>query len=272
MNKIVLITGTSSGFGKAASQHLVSKQYRVYGTSRRATFPAAGEAATYPVMIPMDVRDDTSVQTAVDFILEREGRIDVAVNNAGLGVSGAIEDTTLDEAQVQMETNFFGIHRVCRAVLPTMRQQRSGLIINIGSIAGRVAIPFQSFYSASKSAVASLTEALRMEVRPFGVDVVLIEPGDFRTDFTANRVTVRQGHSGSVYSERCSKAVSVMEKDERGGADPQELAGLLDRIIASASPRPRYVIGAFSEKLIVRLKPVLPARVFERIIMTYYKI
>ena len=270
--KAVLITGASSGFGKAASAHLVSQGYHVYGTSRRAQFPAAGKAASFPVMIPMDVCDDASVRAAVNFVLEREGRIDVAVNNAGLGVSGAIEDTSPDEARAQMETNFFGLHRVCRAVLPSMRQQRSGLIVNIGSIAGRVAIPFQGFYSASKSAVASLTEALRMEVRPFGIDVVLIEPGDFRTDFTANRVVARQSQSGSFYAERCGAAVAVMERDERGGADPQALAGLLGGIIASETPRPRFLIGTFPERLIARLKSALPAALFERIIMSYYKI
>jgi short-subunit dehydrogenase len=218
----------------------------------------------------MDVRDDSSVKTAVDFVLEQEGRIDVTVNNAGLGLSGPVEETTTEEAKAQLETNFFGLHRVCRTVLPTMRRQRSGLIINIGSIGGRVAIPFQGFYSASKAAVALLTEALRMELRPFGVDVALIEPGDFRTGFTANRLAVGQG--GSVYAERCGKAVSVMEKDEQNGADPLELAILLWKIIESGKPGPRYMIGMTSQKLVARLKSILPASVFERIISSYYRI
>ena len=267
---VVLITGASSGFGRSSAKHLASGGCRVYGTSRGADYPTPGVLPAYPVIIPMDVRDDSSVKTAVDFVLEKEGRIDVTVNNAGLGLSGPVEETSTEEARAQLETNFFGLHRVCRTVLPTMRRQRSGLIINIGSIAGRVAIPFQGFYSASKAAVASLTEALRMELRPFGVHVVLIEPGDFRTGFTANRVSV--GQRGSVYAERCGKAVSVMEKDEQSGADPQALAMLLSKIIESRQPGPRYVIGMTSQKLVARLKSILPGSAFERIISSYYRI
>jgi short-subunit dehydrogenase len=267
---VVLITGASSGLGRSAAKHLASQGCRVYGTSRGANHPTPGALPFYPVIIPMDVRDDSSVKAAVDFVLEQEGRIDVTVNNAGLGLSGPVEETTIEEAKAQLETNFFGLHRVCRTVLPTMRRQRSGLIINIGSIGGRVAIPFQGFYSASKAAVALLTEALRMELRPFGVDVVLIEPGDFRTGFTANRLAVGQG--GSVYAERCGKAVSVMEKDEQNGADPLELAILLSKIIESGKPGPRYMVGMTSQKLVARLKSILPASVFERIISSYYRI
>ena len=271
-DKIVLITGASSGFGKAATDHLVSKRYRVYGTSRRAQIPTEGDATAYPVMIPMDVCDDMSVKAAVTCILEREGRIDVVVNNAGLGLSGAVEDTSSDEARVQMETNFLGVHRVSRAVLPSMRHQRSGLIINIGSIGGRVAIPFQGFYSASKAAVAMLSEALRMEVAPLGIKVVLVEPGDFRTGFTDNRIITAESGNASSYRERCETAVAVMEKDERGGSEPADLALLLERIIRAKTPRPRYMIGINSQNLIARLKSVLPASAFEKIIAAYYRI
>lgn len=272
VDKIVLITGASSGFGKAVTDHLVSKRYRVYGTSRRAQIPTEGDATAYPVMIPMDVCDDMSVKAAVTCILEREGRIDVVVNNAGLGLSGAVEDTSSDEARVQMETNFLGMHRVSRAVLPGMRLQRSGLIINIGSIGGRVAIPFQGFYSASKAAVAMLSEALRMEVAPLGIKVVLVEPGDFRTGFTDNRIITAKSGNASSYRERCETAVAVMEKDERGGSEPADLALLLERIIRAKTPRPRYMIGMNSQKLIARLKSVLPASAFEKIIAAYYRI
>lgn len=272
VDKIVLITGASSGFGKAVTDHLVSKRYRVYGTSRRAQIPTEGDATAYPVMIPMDVCDDMSVKAAVTCILEREGRIDVVVNNAGLGLSGAVEDTSSDEARVQMETNFLGMHRVSRAVLPGMRLQRSGLIINIGSIGGRVAIPFQGFYSASKAAVAMLSEALRMEVAPLGIKVVLVEPGDFRTGFTDNRIITAESGNASSYRERCETAVAVMEKDERGGSEPADLALLLERIIRAKTPRPRYMIGMNSQKLIARLKSVLPASAFEKIIAAYYRI
>ena len=173
---VVLITGASSGFGEACADHLARRGYRVYGTSRRARFPEGG-AEENPRMIPMDVCDDDSVRAAVEFVLAAEGRLDVVVNNAGLGMAGAVEDTSLEEARALFETNFFGMHRVCRAVLPTLRAQRSGLIVNISSIGGLIAIPFQGFYSASKFATEALTEALRMDYDAFGRVLSDTNPG-----------------------------------------------------------------------------------------------
>ena len=188
---VVLVTGASSGIGKACAELLFARGCRVYGTSRQAP-RALVEARTSDLapllrMIPLDVTSDDSVDAAVGVVLACEGRLDAVVNNAGFGVAGAAELTTIEEAREQFETNFFGTVRVCRAVLPVMRQQGSGRILNISSIAGRIGIPFQAFYSASKFAIEGFSEALRMEVAPFGVKVVLIEPGDFRTGFTAAR-------------------------------------------------------------------------------------
>jgi NADP-dependent 3-hydroxy acid dehydrogenase YdfG len=144
---IVLITGASSGIGKACFEHLSSKGFTVYGTSRKANLPPEDG------LIQMDVRDDESVRRCVDYIVEKEGRIDVVVNNAGIGLAGAVEETSIEEAKNIFETNFFGVHRVCRVVLPIMRRQRSGLIVNISSIMGLIALPFQAFYSATKFAL-----------------------------------------------------------------------------------------------------------------------
>lgn len=269
---VVLITGASSGFGKACVDHLAELDYRVYGTSRRASVPEGSLEQGYPRMIPMDVCDDASVRAAVDFVLAAEGRIDVLVNNAGFGMAGAVEDTSPEEAKTLFETNFFGVHRVCRAVLPTLREQRSGLIVNVSSLGGLIAIPFQGFYSASKFATEALTEALRMELMPFGIRVSLLEPGDFKTDFTRNRVFASDLSTNPAYQASCRSAVAVMEHDEQHGAAPIELARTLARIIKKRSPRARYMIGMLAQRLAVWLRPLVPDRLFERAIMAYYKI
>jgi short-subunit dehydrogenase len=219
----------------------------------------------------MDVCDDDSVRSGVDFVLKREGRIDVVVNNAGVGLAGAIEDTSLEEAQALFETNFFGALRVCKAVLPALREQGSGLIVNVSSLAGLVTIPFQGFYSASKYALESMSDALRIELAPFGVHVVLLEPGDFKTGFTDSRVFAAASSEGSAYRERCERAVAVMEQDERNGADPQQLAALLARIIASPAPRNRYPVGALGQRLAVAARRVLPSALLDKAIRAVYK-
>ncbi len=272
-NRVALVTGSSSGFGLACAVALAARGLRVYGTSRRADLAAPGGPEHGLVMIPMDVRDADSVQAAVDFLMSREGRIDVLVNNAGFGLSGAVEDTTSEEALQQLQTNFFGLHRACRAVLPVMRAQGSGLIVNIGSIAGRIALPFEGLYSASKHAVAALSDALRMEVAPFGIRVTLLEPGDFRTDFTANRMRAAAAESPeSPYGSRFLRAVGVAETDERNGADPRDLARLVTRLIDQAAVRPRYLLGPRSQTFLTRVRWLLPDRWFERLLMSHYRV
>jgi NAD(P)-dependent dehydrogenase (short-subunit alcohol dehydrogenase family) len=246
---------------------------KVYGTSRSAAFPVTREPADRLTMIPMDVRDAGSVRAAVEFVLGREGRVDALVNNAGFGLAGAVEDTTSEEALEQLQTNFFGVHRVCRAVLPAMRSRGSGLIVNVGSIAGRIALPFEGLYSASKHAVAALSDSLRMEVAPFGVRVTLLEPGDFRTDFTANRQrTAAAASAGSPYSSRFLRAVGVAEQDERNGADPRELAQLVARLVDAPAVRPRYLLGLRSQTFLTRARCLLPDRWFERLLMSHYRV
>jgi NAD(P)-dependent dehydrogenase (short-subunit alcohol dehydrogenase family) len=275
--RVVLITGASSGIGKACANHLHRKGYKVYGTSRRALWSSdtRAERTDQPTtfqLIPMDVTSDESVRQGVQWILEREGRLDVVVNNAGYGIAGALEDTELEEAQAQMETNFFGVVRLSRIVLPIMRQQGGGCLVSISSVGGLIGIPFQGLYSASKFAVEGLMEALRAEVKPHGIRVALIEPGDFHTGFTASRRKTRLSERGTVYGTRFAKALAVMEKDETNGPSPERVGYLLERIIAKKSPRLRYIIGPVSEKLAVGLKKVLPSKLFEWTIMMYYQL
>lgn len=266
--RVVLITGASSGIGQACARRLAQREYRVFGTSRR---PQSGAEEPFD-MIRMDVTDDASVRQAVATVLERCGRLDVVVNNAGYGLAGSVEDTSIEEAQALFETNFFGLLRVCRAVLPHMREQRAGTIVNVGSLGGLIAQPYSGMYSATKFAVEGLTEALRMEVRPFGIHVVLIEPGDARTAFTANRRPAQASREGSAYAERMRRALTIVEHDEQTGIPAEDVARLLERILRARSPRLRYPVASASQRFAAAAKKVMPGGLFERLLMRYYRV
>jgi NAD(P)-dependent dehydrogenase (short-subunit alcohol dehydrogenase family) len=269
---VVLITGASSGLGRACADYLAGRGHRVYGTSRRAAAVPEPQPGGWQ-LLAMDVTSEVSVAQALRTVLEREGRIDVVCNNAGDGVAGAVEDTSLEEAQRQLDTNFFGVLRVCRAVLPAMRARGAGLIVNVSSLGGLVALPFQGLYSASKFAVEGMSEALRMEVKPHGVRVVLLEPGDFRTGFTAQRRMAAAAGDSSVYAARFGKALAAMERDERGGCEPLLAARLLERIIQARAPKARYQVGAFAQRFsVLFLRRIMPQRLFEYLLMMSYNI
>jgi short-subunit dehydrogenase len=222
-------------------------------------------------MLRMDVDDDRSVQNGVQSILKDAGRVDVVVNCAGFGIAGAVEETSTEEAKAQLETNFFGTLRVCRAVLPTMRAQGSGYIVNISSIGGLAGLPFQALYSASKSAIEGLTEALRMEVKPFGVNVVIIEPGDFCTGFTASRRRTSACKPDSAYHDARERSLAVMEHDEMSGPPPNRIARVVERIINKRNPRLRHPVGPLPEVLAIYLKRLVPHSLFEWAIAKYYR-
>jgi NAD(P)-dependent dehydrogenase (short-subunit alcohol dehydrogenase family) len=266
--KVVLITGASSGIGQTCAEYLAGRGMTVYGASRSLQ---GGDAGRYRTL-RMDVTDDASVRAGVQQVLERHGRIDVVINCAGYGIAGAVEETDPQEAMAQFNTNFFGAHRVCRAVLPMMRQNISGVIINISSLAGLLAVPFQAFYSASKFAMEGMTEALRMEVRPFGIRVALIEPGDFKSEFPANRVNTADSVKSGVYRELLERCVGVMREEEKNGKAPVPVARLAERIINDPSPRLRYTVGPFGERLGPKLKSILPHRIYEYLFMKHYKL
>ncbi|MHB0859550.1 MAG: SDR family oxidoreductase [Anaerolineae bacterium] len=268
------MTGASSGIGQACATHLAKRGFRVFGTSRQTPPPAAAHdaAAGLVEMLQMNVDDDASVQQGIAQVLARAGRVDVVVNCAGFGIAGAVEDTTIEEAKAQLETNLFGVWRVCRAVLPHLRDQRAGLIVNISSIGGLIGIPFQAAYSAGKFAVEGFSEALSAEVRPFGIRVVLVEPGDLATQFTARRVRTAASSVNPAYRERFERALRAMETSEQQGPTPEIVAHLLERIIHSPSPRLRYTIGPFSQRLAADLKKLLPGRLFEWIMIKSYGI
>jgi len=267
-DRIVLITGASSGIGKACAEYLTNNGYHVFGTSRKVSKSANN---TFE-LIEMDINDDISVEKGIKYIIKKEGRIDILVNNAGYGISGAIEDTSMTKAKEQFETNFFGIHRICKEILPIMRKQKNGYIINISSIGGIIGLPFQGFYSASKFALEGWTESLRMEVSPFGIKVVLIEPGDIKTSFTHKREKISFLLKNSPYRENAVKTLNVVEKDEQGGPSPIKVAFLLENIINKNSPKLRYKVGSFTQIMIGHFKRIIPDESLQWILMKYYKI
>ena len=274
MNRVVLITGASSGMGKITAEYLAGKGYKVYGAARSFMKPADNleeSNSNKPIEIYMDVTNDESVKEAIDYILKQEGRIDVLFNNAGMGIAGAIEDTSIEEAKLIFETNFFGMLRVSKAVLPVMRKQKYGYIVSTSSIMGVMGLPFQGFYSATKFAIEGFTETLRYETKEFGIKVVAVEPGDFATGFTASRKRVAKSVN-SVYSEKFNKNMEIIERDENGGCSPILFAKLVERVINNPSPKVRYLVGYKIQKLAVKLKKVLPQRVFEKMIGIFYKL
>ena len=265
MSKVVLITGVSSGFGKSISEFLCKHGYKVYGTSRRDI-----EHDPAVSILNVDVTDPLSIQSAVDNVLAKEGRIDALINNAGMGLSGAIEDYSTDEAHREMETNFFGTFYTIRAVLPAMRQQKSGKIINIGSIGGIMGLPFQGFYSASKFAIEGLSEALRMELKKFNIKVIVVNPGDHQTQFTANRKFIAKALEDGTYKQQFQKTIAIIEKDEHSGLLSISIARKMHKILRQKNPCTRYIVSTFEQKLAVWLKRILPGSWFTKILGDHY--
>ena len=266
MNKVVLITGASSGFGKATAERLSKHGYTVYGTSRK-------EMSDNNIhFLIMDVRDRESINSGIKQIIDKQGRIDVLVNNAGMGIGGSLELATEEEIELQMGTNFHGCVNVCQAVLPIMRQQGGGQIINLSSIGGVMGLPYQGFYSASKFAIEGFSEALAAEVRGFGIKVSMVEPGDFATNFTARRRNSETTAKNAAYGDSFSRSLSIIEKEENGGLKPEKLAEKIEKIIECRNPRLRYVVANLEQKLSVLLKRILPGNMFVNILRGYYKV
>lgn len=267
MNKVVLITGGSSGIGKAIGLYLQQKGYKVYGSSRN---PETIAASSFP-LVAIDVRDSGSIKLAVQEIVNKEGRLDVLINNAGVGITGPVEEIPLEEIQNNFHINVFGPIEVMKAVLPVMRSQKSGLIINITSIAGYMGLPYRGIYSASKGALELITEAIRMEVKAFNIKVTNVAPGDFVTDIASRRFHAPV-LKHSPYKEIYSRQLATIDEHVNDGGDPVEMAKAIDRIIKGNNPKVHYKVGAFMQKFSIFLKKVLPDTVYEKMLMNHYRI
>ena len=263
---VILITGITSGFGKAMACRLSADGHKVYGTHRRDTDPLPG--VTY---IRADACNEEDCRSAVDAVLEKEGRIDVFINNAGMGIGGPLEFCSLEDAARQMDVNWMGMVRFLHFVIPVMRRQKAGRIICFSSIGGLMGLPFQGLYSASKFAIEGYCEALRMELKASGIDVVVIEPGDFSTNFTAMRKSVDRQEAFEAYPSYAESLRSI-EHDETNGLKPEFLASRISRIVSCRHPRYSYVISTFEQYSSTILKRILPARWFSRLLSGYYKL
>jgi NAD(P)-dependent dehydrogenase (short-subunit alcohol dehydrogenase family) len=256
--KVVLITGASSGVGQSTARLLSQKGFKVFGTSRN---PAKAETIPGVEMLALDVRSDDSVEACVKAISRRVRRLDVLVNNAGYEFGGALEEFSIEEAKAQFETNFFGVIRVVKAVLPVMRKQKSGKIINISSLSGITPIPFMGIYSASKFALEGYTETLRHEVKPFNIHVSLIEPGFLKTAMMIHREVAAE-RVGEYFPWR-QRAFNAIRAYEDKGPGPELVAESVLGIISSQTPRLRYVIGQ-QARSITRLRWFLPQGLYEQ--------
>ena len=267
MPKVVLITGASSGIGKSVANYLSEKGMLVYGTSRTQK-----KDTSLPYkMIALDILDVDSIQKAVSEIIEKEGRIDVLVNNAGMGITGPIEETPTEEMKKVFDTNLFGAVDVMKAVLPEMRKQNSGKIINVTSIAGYMGLPFRGVYSATKGALELITEATRMEVKQFGIHIVNVAPGDFATNIAAGRFHTPV-FENSAYKKTYQENLDLMDAHVDGGMNPLVMAKAVYNIIETKSPKIHYKVGGFMEKFSIVLKRVLPDKMYEKLLMNHYKL
>ncbi|KQC33304.1 short-chain dehydrogenase [Nonlabens sp. YIK11] len=265
MKKVVLITGGSSGIGKAIAIYLQQAGYTVYGTSRN---PDRYPESPVP-LVAMDVQDEASISTAVSTIIEKEKTVDILINNAGVGITGPMEETPIEEVKNAMETNFYGPLRVLQAVLPIMRQQRSGRVINITSIAGYMGLPYRGIYSASKGALEITTEAYRMECAHLNIHFSNVAPGDFATNIAAGRF-----HSpvkeGSDYAAGYSHTLKLIDDHVDDGSDPIEVAKKIKEIIEMKNPGIHYKVGSFLQKFSIVLKKILPEKRYERMLKKHY--
>jgi len=267
MSKVVCITGASSGIGKSIGEYLTEQGYTVIGSSRN---PEKYISSGFQ-LFELDVRDTHSVENFIKLVIMATGRIDVLINNAGVGITGPIEEIPEEEIKGVFETNFFGPVRIIKAVLPHMRKQQSGLIINVTSIAAYMGLPYRGFYSASKAALEVTTEALRMETQQFGIEMTNIAPGDFATNIAAGRFHAPL-QNDSPYRKAYGDTLELMNQHVDAEKDPLELAKAVHKIIESKKPKVRYKVGDFMQKFSVILKNNLPGKQYEKMLMKHYKL
>lgn len=267
MSKVVLITGGSSGIGKSVGEYLTTKGFKVYGTSRNPN--------NYPNsqfrIVALDVTKQETITSCISEVLKYESKIDVLINNAGAGITGPIEEIPDYEIKRNFETNLFGPINVIKAILPVMRAQNSGLIINVTSIAGYMGLPYRGIYSASKGALELITEAFRMEIKDFNINMTNVAPGDFATNIAAGRY-----HApildGSPYKEKYGHTLKMMDEHVDEGGDPKQMAEAIFKIIETKKPKGHYKVGAFMQKFSIVLKRILPDKVYEKLLMNHYKL
>ena len=263
MSKVILITGTSSGFGRTIAEKLHSEGYTVIGTSRNAE-----KINSNYLTVKLDINNYDASKSEVDKIIKKHGKIDILVNNAGINITGPTETMKMDDVKRVFDTNFFSQLNLIQTVLPYMRSKKMGLIINITSIAGYLGLPFWSAYCASKASFRIIAESLNIELKKYNVNVVNIAPGDYKTEILNNRRD-SDNPTSSPYFQEYEKIIKSVNAKMNHGRDPIEVANLVLKIIKEKKPKINYLVGGFLEKKIT-LKSLLPDKLFQKIIMKLY--
>lgn len=266
--QLVLITGASSGIGRAIGEYLSEKGYTVFGTTRNLN--TAPDISSFN-LVELDVRQPHTIEAVVSRLIKEHGRIDILINNAGVGITGPLEETPVDEAKKSFDTNFFGPLEMIRFVLPHMRQRRRGFIVNITSIAGFMGLPFRGYYSAGKGALALAMESLRLETKGFNIRIANLAPGDFATNIAAGRYH-SEAVENSDYAESYKRSLELMDEHVDSGGDPVEVARKVHQIISSPSPRVNYLVGGRMQRFSVVLKRLLPDKIYEKMLLNHYKL
>lgn len=268
-SKVVLVTGASSGLGKSISLALSREGHTVYGVCRSAeSYPEITEFE----LLSMDVTDKQQITAVLDLIMEREGRLDVVVNNAGKGITGPVETTPIEEIRRVFELNLYGPIQVIQGALPLMRKSGSGgYVVNVGSIGGYMGLPFRGIYSASKSALSMVTESLRLECEESGIQFCTIDPGDFKSDIRKRRYH-SPNEPDSPYYVTYGRMLETIDSDVDSGSSPEDLSRELLNILKSKSLKPHYPLGAPLQRFSIRLKGLLPSKIYERLLKKHYKL
>lgn len=265
--KVALVTGASSGIGMATALELHAKGFVVYGAARR-TDKMLSLSETGIHTVSLDVTDEASISSCVSAILKKEGRIDVLVNNAGYGSYGAIEDVPMEEARRQLDVNLFGLARMTQLVLPSMREKKFGRIVNISSMGGKFSMPFGGWYHATKFAVEGFSDSLRMEVAPFGIDVIVVEPGAIQTDWgTIAAENLKQSSAKGAYAAQASRVANALMKMYTGNSltKPERIAATIGVAVTARKPKTRYLVG-YAARPSVFLKRMVSDRTFDKIL------
>ncbi len=267
MAKVVLITGASSGIGNSIGRYLSQKDYMVYGTSRNPRENSDNGIH----FVAMDVTKKETVERAIKEVIEKAGKIDFLINNAGMGITGPIEETPDEEISRVFDTNYFGAIRVIKAVLPSMRDNGGGFIINITSIAGYMGLPYRGIYSATKGALELTTEAFRMELKDFNIKMTNIAPGDFATNIASGRYHAPLV-KGSPYEKHYGNTLKLMNEHVKLGKDPILMAKKVYAVMQDKNPTIHYKVGAYIQKLSIALKHILPDKWYEKMLLKHYKL
>lgn len=270
MNKVILLTGASSGIGKETAKFLVQKGYTVYAAARRIEklkdLESLGIKSVY-----LDIADESSIVKTVQSILNAENRLDILINNAGFGSYGALEDVTISDAKYQFEVNLFGLGRLIQLVLPSMRKHKYGKIVNVSSGGGKLATPYGGWYHSSKFALEGLSDSLRNEVKQFGIDVVVIEPGAIKSEFTSVAMgSLKENSKKSAYKDSINRILKEYEKVDKNASKPIVIAKLILKAIESRNPKTRYA-GGSGAKLTLFMRWLLSDKLFDKMLQSMLK-